>query len=105
MILLLLTGEMKYDVGLWRPYSTFFIFILGLIGVALGQMFGSRIYCGDAWFNTVSSIGINFAVHSILVWYNHWRLKYTRTSSPEDANVGDVQMETLVDRDSDSFEA
>lgn len=70
MILLLLTGEMKYDVGLWRPISTLFIFILGLI-VALGQTFGSRIYCGDAWFSTVSSIGINFAVHSILVWYNH----------------------------------
>ena len=104
MILLLLTDEMKYDVSLWRPYSTLFVFVLGMI-VALGQTFGSRIYCGDAWFNTGSSIGVNFAVHCILVCYNHWRLKYVRASSHEDLNVGDVQMETLVDYDTDSLEA
>lgn len=48
MLILLLSGEIKYDS--WIPYSTIFIIFLGLI-VGVSQIFGSRICCGDIWFN------------------------------------------------------
>jgi len=65
MVFFLLLGELNYDVGLWRPYSTLFIFILGMVA-ALGQTFGSRVYCGNAWFNSGGTVVLNFLVHCIL---------------------------------------
>lgn len=66
MMLLLVSGEIKYTAPLWKPFSTFFMLILGTV-VYLGQSFGSTIYCGSALFNSAMSILINFVVHCILV--------------------------------------
>lgn len=72
-------------VGKWK---------LGMI-VALGQTFGSQIYCGDAWFNTGSTIGINFVVHCILVWYNHWTEKRKLKQESNDAVDDRLRIEVM----------
>merc|ERR1712232_1280447 len=67
MLLLLFSGELDYDSAF--PYSTVFVFLLGL-AVALTQTFGSTVYCGSVWFYMSMMTLIHLVYHVLFVLWH-----------------------------------
>jgi len=67
LLLLLFSGEIDYDSAF--PYSTIFVFLLGL-AIALSETFGSKVYCGGMWFNASMMVVINLVYHVLFVLWH-----------------------------------
>ncbi|GFH43885.1 predicted protein [Chaetoceros tenuissimus] len=83
MAFLVSTSEVKYNVSLWRPYSTLFTFVLEVI-VVLGHELGSMIYCGNIWLYAGGSTASSLGFHIILVGFNCFKEKCMKNSEDEE---------------------
>lgn len=98
MLFLLFSKEIEYDVTI--PYSTFFITVLGVIIGILDTTTGSRVYCGNVWFNVGMSILINFLVHVLLVLHHHTRGKLCCNKEKDDqADNNEKDIHNAVDEE------
>lgn len=98
MAFLVSTSEVKYNVSLWRPYSTLFTFVLGVI-VVLGHELGSMIYCGNICLYAGGSTASSLAFHMILVGFNYFKEKCMKNSCGDEE-----EKQVSTDENISSFE-
>lgn len=95
LLLLVLSGELEFDSSL--PYSTIFATILGAT-ICLADIFGSRIYCGNLWFNIPMTVLANLSFDMFFV------LRHRRSKSKEAMDKPTMPIHIFADDNTETME-